>query len=186
MFNAEICFFSPLCIKTVNEGHHPALLLQFILTELFCINQEVEDSISMTSNSSSRFYLFPYDWSQKIHRFVKIQEHAKLLEHAFPALIHEAEAFNKAINRSKKQISRYLKNLYESLEPFLIACNTNENLLLFLCKSKRELSELFSSDFEVMLKRINIDTSSVVDIIEKEYENRGFHFTISEIEPLTS
>ena len=147
---SDIYLYSPLSIKTVTEGHNRALLLQFILSELFHAMDadKKDDPLAFVFSTPACF--FPFDWSYEIGCLNKISEHAQLLTHAFPKLQDSLAIFNERINlildkvvarRKKKEsipsaeLLGDLKQLYLSLEPFLIACSQSEHLLLFLLKT---------------------------------------------------
>lgn len=194
MFSAEICLFSPLCIKTAQKGNHPPLLLQFILVELFNLVQISKNSDPFEKILSQNHYFFPYDWSLKIGPLVKIQEHARLLGYAFPKLAKKATNFEKKLKTlvnkiqcvkiDEKQLPENIKTLYELLEPFIVTCNKNENLLLFLLKNNQNIHELaFPDSFETIIKRIDLDKATMIEIVQNKYKNRGFNFTILETKP---
>jgi len=200
---SDIYLYSPLSIKTVQEGHNRALLLQFILSELFLAldANEKEDPLAFVFSSPACF--FPYDWSYEVGCLNKITEHAKLLTFAFPKLKPSALAFNqiteealtKVLSRKKmkdplsnEELQAELLSIYLALEPFLIACKDNENLLLFLLKCSDEIKELAAPEniSSILAKMYPEGTDAISHIIRKEYQARGFNAYLPEIDRILS
>jgi hypothetical protein len=117
--------FSPFSPETVRQGQGPALLVQFILKELL----EETGCLRKTTSIAMR----PFEWAEKAGSYNKIAEHASLLPFAFADLVNEAKHF---INSLHKPCSE----LIELLEPFIIACKDNENLLYFLLQRQKSVA----------------------------------------------
>ncbi|NGX47423.1 MAG: hypothetical protein K1000chlam3_00796 [Chlamydiae bacterium] len=158
---SDIYLYSPLSIKTVQEGHNRALLLQFILSELFHAMdaEKREDPLEFVFSSPACF--FPNDWSYDVGCLNKIGEHAELLPHAFPKLQESIHTFRTCLDISladvytrkklretipTEEMQEKLHELYLHLKPFLIACKEDKDLLLFLLKNKEEMEELTHPD----------------------------------------
>lgn len=156
---SDIYLYSPLSIKTVQEGQNPSLLLQFILSELFHALDagNREDPLEFVFSSPACF--FPHDWSYEVGCLNKIGEHAELLPHAFPKLHTEIQTFRNALDHiladtyakkkngetiPKSAMQKQLHELYTHLQPFLIACKQSRDFLIFLIKNQEEIDELAS------------------------------------------
>ncbi|NGX38181.1 MAG: hypothetical protein K1000chlam2_01353 [Chlamydiae bacterium] len=200
---SDIYLYSPLSIKTVKEGHNRALLLQFILSEIFHAldAEKKEDPLEFVFSSPACF--FPYDWSYEVGCLNKIGEHSKLLNHAFPKLHASTEAFEnclddiltKVLARKKlheplptEELLKDLNALYTHLEPFLIACKDSEDLLLFLFKNSEEIGELVNPEnFHMLLKKMFPEgLEAISHLIRCEYQKRGFQSIMPEIDRILS
>lgn len=173
---SDIYLYSPLSIKTVAEGNNRALLLQFILSEIF----HAMDAKNLESVFTSPACFFPYDWSYEVGCLNKVCEHARLLSSAFPEMPEEILAFQTALEQVIKTRENF-NLLYTLLEPFLIECRHSESLLLFLLKHHDEI------DVTALLKKMapnGLETLS--HLMQREFANRGFHALIPEIEQLMS
>jgi len=200
---SDIYLYSPLTIKTIKEGKNRALLLQFILSEIFHAMDagKNEDPLEFVFSSPACF--FPYDWSYEVGSLNKISEHAQLLEAAFPKLETSTQAFNKhleellskVISRKKmkdeiphEELNRDLNELYQLLQPFFIACKENESLLLFLIKHPEEISSLSHPEnlSSLLAKMFPEGLEKIAPHLRREYENRGFHNILPEIDRMIS
>ncbi len=129
---------SPLSPATANTKRARALLLQFILREIL-------DAQQGTLQYVPRSYFYPSDWSHEVGCLNRLEEHLQLLTHAFPELSKESRALEKILDiLIRSQDPKHLKKLYTALLPFINASKDNENLLFFLLKHQRALSELSS------------------------------------------
>ena len=154
---SDIYLYSPLSVKTVQEGSGRALLLQFLLSEIFhsLDAEKRENPLEFVLSPSVSF--FPYDWAYEIGCLNKIGEHAQLLNHAFPKLKEATDLFHthlegivERISSSKKREEDFLQSelvkdlhtLYRDLEPLICACKENEALATFLQKKGEEIKEL--------------------------------------------
>lgn len=167
---SDIYLYSPLSIKTLQEGQNRSLLLQFILSELFHATDagRKEDPLEFVFATPACF--FPHDWSYEVGCLNKIAEHAELLPHAFPKLMDAVQSFRTVLDtiladtiaRKKNQeiiprdeMLETLHQLYCLLEPFLISCRESEELLLFLMKNKEEIDELaYPKAFQALLEKM--------------------------------
>lgn len=195
---SDIYLYSPLSIKTV--GHNQPLLLQFILSELFYAMDADKKDHPLEFVFSSPACFFPYDWCYEVGCLNKISEHAELLPHAFPTLASEVGTFDAALKKilsevtakkekkekiPKSELLEGLNRLYTLLEPFLIFCSQSEHLLLFLLKHKEEIDELgHPGSLTQLLKKIAPQPS--VEMMQREFQNRGFQALIPEIDRLLS
>lgn len=199
----DIYLYSPLSIKTVTEGHNRALLLQFILSELFHVMRadRKEDPLEFVFSSPACF--FPYDWSYDVGCLNKMGEHADLLEFAFPDLQEYLDDFNDCLDdildkvvESKEQeeslphteLLADLKQLFRSLEPFLIATGQSENLLLFLLKNKDKIDVLtLPGGLTNLLKKMHpLGLDIMGNHMHREFKKRGFHTILPEIDRMLS
>ena len=170
MAYSEIYLYSPLSPNTVCEGQNRALLLQFILSEIFHAKDahKKDDPLEFVFSSPACF--FPYDWSCEVGSLNKIQEHAQLLEYAFPELQEGTEQLHACLEEALKRVTmrrrdneeisseelqRDLAELVRNLQPFLTICKENENLLLFLLKNADEYEDLCGQNsMNALLKRL--------------------------------
>lgn len=167
---SDIYLYSPLSIKTVQEGHNPALLLQFILSELFHATDagKKEDPLEFVFATPACF--FPHDWSYEVGCLNKIAEHAELLPYAFSKLQVATHSFRTTLDTilvetivrkknqesiPRKEMLEKLHRLYTLLEPFLLSCKQSEEFLLFLMKNKDEIDELaYPGTFQALLAKM--------------------------------
>ena len=80
---SDIYLYSPLSTESVKSSDGKALLLQFVLSELFhCADSDKkEDPLEFVFSTPACF--FPFDWSYEVGCLNKVGEHAGLLSHAF-------------------------------------------------------------------------------------------------------
>lgn len=151
----QLYLYSPLSPSIVTEKSHPTLLVLFILKELLKNPQKlIEDNAP---------HLGPFEWTTKGSSSQKLQEYFSLLPFAFPELTSKVPALT---------LERPIQELFQLLEPFILACASNENLLLFLVCRQKELA------VKPLLDRI---CPEGLDVIKKKiaagYKKRGYHFT---------
>ncbi len=155
MVGQHVYFHSPFSLSTASEGEGPSLILQFILKELI----RAEGYLSKEAPP----LLAPFDWSWKQGSHYKVSEHASLLSAAFPSLAAEAQKFLRHLDKPCHQ-------LMELLEPFVLACQTNENLLLFLLKHRNFLN------IESILNKICPEGPEKLKLmVADQYQKRGFY-----------
>lgn len=203
MAYSEIYLYSPLSPKTVSEGQNRSLLLQFILSEIFHAKDahQKDDPLEFVFSSPACF--FPYDWSSEVGCLNKIQEHAELLEYAFPELQVATEQFHACLDEallkvnarrrageeiSTEELKSYLGELIRNLQPFLIANKDSENLLLFLLKNGDEFVELCGQEsLSALFNRMHPEgLEKVAHILRQGYQSRGFDTLLPEIDRLVS
>lgn len=203
MTYSEMYLYSPLSPKTVHEEPYRSLLLQFILSEIFHANasQHADDPLKFVFSSPACF--FPYDWSREVGCLNKIQEHARLLSHAFPTLQEAIAQFDAHLYSMLKEViscrqcgedlspdtlKEDLSLLSHYLEPFLTVCRENENLLLFLLKNADELQELCGPcSLSTLLRQMYPEgLEQVAHILRKGYQSRQFDILLPEIDQLIS
>lgn len=197
----DIYLYSPLSIKTVAEGHNKALLLQFILSELFHAMDADKKDHPLEFVFSSPACFFPYDWSYEVGCLNKISEHAELLSFAFPQLKEAGISFQTTLGEiltkviAQKREKQPIKSdalladlniLYTLLEPFIIDCSQSENLLLYLLKHKEEIDTLAYPErlTTVLIKMAPNGLGALSHLMSQEFTNRGFHALVPEIERL--
>lgn len=117
--------FSPFSPETVRQGQGPALLVQFILKELL----EDPGCLRKTTSIAMR----PFEWAEKAGSYNKIAEHASLLPFAFSELADEIKLFINSLHKPCIE-------LIELLEPFIMACKDNENLVYFLLQRQKSVA----------------------------------------------
>ncbi len=201
MAYSEIYLYSPLSPHTVCEGQNRALLLQFILSEIFHAKDahEKDDPLEFVFSSPACF--FPYDWSCEVGCINKIEEHGHLLEYAFPELQEATEQFHACLEEalryvtsqrkigeeiSTPKLKNALADMVRHLQPFLIAAKESENLLLFLLKNGGEFSELCGpATLPELLKRLYPDgLEKITGLLKQGYQSRGFDTLLPEIDRL--
>jgi hypothetical protein len=141
---------SPFSAQTVFR--HRALLLQFILSELVCTWKAHNEKAPPETIFSPGVCFYPYDWSKKAGSLNKIQEHARLLIHAFPTSADAVQQFHLALSKTTQQfpksLSKNLKALYEELTPFLNLCQDHEQLHLFRIHYHQDLINFQPKDLK--------------------------------------
>lgn len=123
----EPLIHSPFTLDTVHEPAQRAILLQFILKELFDAKDFLKELVSLP--------LYPFDWGKEKGSLHKMQEYGRLLVCAFPELSDATQTF---VNNLKRPCAELLF----LLEPFLICCKDNPHLLYFLLQHQKELEPL--------------------------------------------
>jgi hypothetical protein len=121
----QIYFYSPLSPTNITEPNHKALLIIFILKEFIQSPEGVGDEQESSPS--------PFDWTSRGSPVSKLREHFSLLPIAFPELAFHVSALYQNIYQPAQEI-------ISLLEPYIIACQANENLLLFLLKHQNELA----------------------------------------------
>lgn len=151
MVPSTVHMYSPFSPATVGIGQGPSLLLQLILTELLEAKEHLVETPPPT--------IAPYDWGRDTGSLNRVREHASLLEHAFPKLVKEAKKFQASLDKT-------CNKLIALLEPFMMACKENENLIFFLLKIERCKPLLLKLDPEGKLQ----------EMVTEKYRLRGFTF----------
>ena len=156
MMPNQICFYSPFSANDVKEKNNQILLLLFILKELVRLPQaQSEESIVMPS----------FGWTLRSSSSEKLQEHFSLLPYAFPKLTQFVAPLYQALQNSPGQLASLL-------EPFIMACQHNENLLLFLVQHQNELA------VKPLLDKICPDgIDALKEKIASSFRKRGYPFT---------
>lgn len=150
-------FYTPFSAVSVVQGENPSLLLQFIIFELLKSKQSLTETTILD--------IAPFGWAIKPGSKNKIAEYGLLLPVAFPHLANEAEQFLKCLERSCAELLCHL-------EPFIFACQENENLLFFLVKHQKSLS------IKSILDRICPEgVAKLKTTIAAQYKKRGFHIS---------
>lgn len=146
--------YTPLCPSTVHQGQGPALLLQFALFELL--------KTPHPSKEAPIIRHLPFDFAKTIGSFNKLQEHASLLPHAFPHLKEEANLLCQNLHKPSKK-------LFSLIEPFVLACKENENLLYFLLQYRK------SAPVKSLLAKISPQgIEPLQKYVVAKYDKRGF------------
>lgn len=146
-------FNSPFASDTVAEKNNPVLLLLFILKELFKNPQIAIDEYPINSG--------PFGWSMS-SSIQKLREYFSLLPIAFPELVVKAPSLTNGIS---------IQELFTQLEPFIMACGANENLLLFLLRHQKELA------VKPLLDRICPEgPQEIKNKICEGFNKRGYYF----------
>lgn len=143
----QLYFYSPLSPSTVVEKNQPALLVLFILKELFKDAQTPESG------------LFP--WTMQGTQIQKLREHFSLLPYAFPELASQVP-----------MLDRPIQELFSLLESFIWACKENENILLFLVRHQKELAVKQLLD-RICPEGLDV----IKEKIAAGFRKRGYHFT---------
>jgi hypothetical protein len=192
--NRVVSLFSP---QAISEKHHRALLIQFILFELFAsykASQLQEDWETILSPHPRHF---PYDWSAVTGYFNKAHEHSLLLTESFPDHAQHVVTFQRTFSKhltflaKKKKISLFLfttalQKIYSKLEPLIEICRENENLLHFMLKN-RETIDGFVGEGHLRSFLVKIHPQGLQLLGEKvcdQYHQRGFFSQIAEFKIL--
>jgi hypothetical protein len=194
LLNRDLSLFSP---QALAKRHNRALLLQFILAELF------EAHKAFLTNRSWEFILschprfFPYDWAAPSGFLNKMKEHGLLLKKSFPDHARPVKGFEQLFKKTlsswekkkkipKKQFEKTLQMLYSSLEPLLETCKENENLIYFLLKNRQTIDELMQKGY-LRNFLISVHPYGLEILGEKmcdQYHQRGFISQIPELKIL--
>lgn len=193
LLNRDLSLFLP---QATTQRHNRALLLQFILAELFEAHKAVSaDDWKTIFTWQPRF--FPYDWATQSGHLNKFKEHGLLLKKSFPdypKTIREFECLLKKVfstwedkkKSSKKQFEKTLKMFYSSLEKLLEACKENENLIYFLLKNRKSIDAIMQPEhLRNFLLRIHpCGLETLGEKMCDKYHERGFISQIPELKLL--
>lgn len=139
------------------EPNHRTLLLLFILKELARSPKGVMDGQEPV--------LAPFDWTIPGSSASKLREHFSLLPAAFPELASHVSTLYQNLYRPAPEV-------VSLLEPYILACQTSENLLLFLLKHQNELA------VKPLLDKICPEGVEVLkEKIASSFRKRGYPFT---------
>lgn len=141
-------FYSPLSPCTV--VHNKPLVVLFILKELFKPSENQPVSIEMG----------PFYWTMAGSSNQKLAEHFFLLHHAFPNL--NPPSLNPEASK---------KELFLQMEPFILACGPNENILLFLIQHQNDLAVK-----ELLDKICPEGIDAIKELIVQSFRKRGYHW----------
>jgi hypothetical protein len=157
MIGQQLFFHSPFSLASIVKNESPSLLLQLIVRELIASKEYLIET--PTDN------IAPFSWASKAGTKNKVQEHAQLLEAAFPELAKQAKKFLNSLDKSCSELIAHL-------EPFILACKDNENLLFFLVKHQKSLG------IKSILDKICPDgLAKLKTKIAARYKKRGFHIS---------
>jgi len=187
MRKADFFLHSPFSPTLAVREENKVLLLQFILSDLFsAFHFQKENALDHVFSPESFFY--PYDWSLRIGCLNKIQEHSILLAQAFECLKEPLVVFNQAlekeISRCREGSSGDLSLLFIALFPFLESHRHNENLLFFLLKKQKEITEMLPSETckGLLLKLYPEGLEAIKKLVAENYQKRGFTSVLNEIQ----
>ncbi len=179
--------FSP---QALAERPHRALLLQFMLSELFQAQQIFLAGGSWEEIFSSHPRFFPYDWASPSGSLNKLREHGRLLKNSFPDRAKTVKTFEtrleKIFLKKKNPIEKSLQTLYLILEPLIEVCKNDENLTHFLLKHRQSIDCLLQKG-HLHQFLIRIHPSGLETLGEKmcdQYHERGFISQIPEFKLL--
>lgn len=195
LLSQDLSLFSP---QVLTERHHRALLLQFILSELFEAHRAFLSGSSWKSILSSHPRFFPYDWAAPSGSLNKMKEHAILLKKSFPDFVKQVKVFEQLFEKTlsswekkkkipKKHFEKTLQALYSSLEPLLETCRENENLIFFLLKNCQAIDALMQNKGYLRSFLIRNHPCGLETLGEKmcdKYHRRGFISQIPELKLL--
>lgn len=197
---------SPFSTSNITEGNNRSLLLQFILSEIFHAanaHKNKEPFEKIYRPISSTFY--PLDWSSQMGHLNKICEHTHLLKVAFPKNKDSASIFKHALTNTtalianhydnpslsrhfEQELLTYFKQLYLLLEPLLLECSDDENIIFFLLKHQKVISHLSHSKYLLtfLTKMSEEGIDSLCEQICDSFHERGFASLIPEAKSLIS
>jgi len=145
--------YSPFSSTIVVEKNNNILLLLFILKELANSHDGIDHSTPLSNG--------PFDWAGKATSLQKLREHFSLLPFAFPQLAHLIPS-----------LEQPTQEIINGLEPFILACAENENLLLFLVQHQKELA------VKPILDKICPEgLDAIKEKIAAGFRKRGYPFT---------
>lgn len=145
--------YSPFSSSSVVEKNNDSLLLLFILKELVKSQDELKNDVPHPNG--------PFGWTEKATSLQKLHEHVSLLPIAFPQLAHKIPS-----------LAQPVQKIINSLEPFILACAENENLLLFLVQHQKELA------VKPILDKICPEgLEALKEKIAASFRKRGYPFT---------
>lgn len=193
LWSKDLSLFSP---QAIGERHNRSLLIQFLLFEII----EASKAIDMGRwealiTPHPRF--FPYDWCSITGYLNKMQEHSMLLGHCFPdhpqAVADFEKTFSMQMDLSSKktgplhqQFKKALQKIYTSLEPLIVHCSGNENLLFFLLKNRPYIDALTQKGHlhDFILKIYPCGLETLGEKMCDQYHQRGFFSQIQEFKHL--
>ncbi len=182
-WDRSLSLMSPLSTADSDETHHRGLVLQFLLSSLFNAHRALLEGKQLLS-AHPRF--FPYDWSRaSLGPLNQALEHLLLLKRAFPEMADEVKAveacFFEALSASFDLSA--LKRIYTYLEPLLICCKEDENLMFFLLKSHKEIDSLMEEDhlYRLLFSLFPEGLSEWGEALCDCYHERGFFSVIPEL-----
>jgi hypothetical protein len=194
LLNREVSLFSP---QAISERHHRGLLIQFILFELLESHKAYDAKENWEVILSSHPRHFPYDWSATTGYLNKAQEHSLLLKESFPDHAKSVKNFEREFSKvfssltKKKNVLQAqfilaLRRIYFALEPLIIVCKENENLLFFLLKNRETIDALIGEGHlrEFLLKIHPCDLETLGEKMCDQYHRRGFFSQIPEFKIL--
>jgi hypothetical protein len=147
----KVFLYSPFSPENVVEKNNPALLILFILKELITDSQR-----KVVENPEG-----PFAWTAPASSEQKLKEYWSLLPFAFPQLASQIPPTNLPF-----------QELFTLLEPFILACSSNENILLFLLQHQKKLA------VKPVLDKIYPEgMSSIREKIASNFRKRGYYFT---------
>ncbi len=157
MLGGQVYFYSPFSSTTVADNNNPSLILLLILKEL------VKNPHGLTEGPAPLHT--PFDWAFKSPSAPKVREHLSLMPIAFPALASHIPSLFQNLHRPAREVVLLL-------EPFILACESNENLLLFLIRHQNELAVKPILD-KICPEGLNL----LKERIAVRFRQRGYHFT---------
>ncbi|MES2122773.1 MAG: hypothetical protein V4492_08370 [Chlamydiota bacterium] len=188
--------FSLLSPQMLAEKEHRGLLLQFLLSDLFEAEKAFSNGADWVWILSSHPSMIPYDWAMRTGYLNKVQEHAILLKESFPELPRKFQALERILNKhlhpqiknSSDSFYAVIRKIYLALEPFLLLCKENENLLFFLLKNKSVLDRMMQKDSlkGFLAKAYPEGMDKLGEKMCDRYHRRGFFSQIPEFKLLLS
>lgn len=185
---SPIYLHSPFSAQTVQERQNRALLLQFMLSELLQCRNANTQTHPLKFVFSAPACFFPFDWSQDVGHLNKLAEHTTLLIHAFSDMEKAVDAFAATLHPILDEVAELrrtqsvlcpstftanLRELYNGLKPFLIACKESENLVLFLLKRAEEIDALSGrAEVDALLRQMFPDGN--YSALRERYTERCF------------
>ena len=199
MKDSGVFLHSPFSESNVMKGNNRSLLLQFILSEIFQSKQSEQNKEPLTKiffSVSSSFY--PLDWSSQRGHLNKVAEHMQLLKKAFPEQESAVAIFKHALQNTTtvianhcdtpvenfdRQLSLYLKQLFLLLEPIMIECTDDENLVFFLLKNQKVIHSLTHQSYllNFLQKNCEKEVESLSKSLCDRFHCRGFSSLIPEV-----
>jgi hypothetical protein len=180
----ETSHFSP---HALSERHHRALLLQFVIYELIAAHKAFLNDENVYS-PHPRF--FPYDWATQARPLNKVYEHALLMKRSFAdhpkPMAKWEKTFVKLTESSSEKFTLALRAVFEALEPLMLACKEDENLVFFLLKHRVVIDGILQEGYvrNFLLAAHPSGLESLGEKMCDKYHQRGFFAQIPEFKLL--
>ena len=188
--------YSPQMLAKVE---HRGLLLQFLISDLIEAVKAYKKGAPWSQILSTHPCFIPYDWGNHTGYLNKIQEHAILMCSSFPKHKRHINQFEKALEKNIHSLSQHkeilsdtflkaIREIYLALERFLLVCNENENLILFLLKNKEEIDQIMGKGhLRKFLEKMHPEgLEKLGEKMCDRYHQRGFFSQIPEFKLLLS
>lgn len=192
LLRQNLPLFSP---PVLAQKHCRALLLQFVLAELFEAQEAFQEKQNCESIFSIHPQFFPYDWAMPSGAFNKIKEYENLLKRNFSEEAKVIKVFEDTLKKiliswekkkrlpHKSSFAKTLRQLYSALEPLLETCKKNENLIFFLLKHRKKIDAMMHEGYfrDYLLRIYPCGLEVLGEKMCDKYHQRGFIAQVAEL-----